>query len=144
MCINAPTAPPFTIDGEAWSALTFLGIFKSSDNGAQKDIKARLNKARGAFILLGNIWKSKEYRLKTKIRAYNSNAKSVLLYGSECCLCKICNIYWPNKLSNMELYMKTSSSNIPLRLRHRLRWFGHVLRMPNERLRKIALRWTTT
>ena len=64
---------------------------------------------------LQNIWKSKKIALKTKIKLYNSNVKSVILYGAECwrtveteinkvnafhnyCLRRICNIYWPNKI----------------------------------------------
>jgi uncharacterized protein YqhQ len=30
------------------------------------------------------IWKSSKYSLRTKMHIYNSNVKSVLLYGSEC------------------------------------------------------------
>jgi len=33
---------------------------------------------------LQNIWKSKQYTMKTKIKLHNSNVKSILLYGSEC------------------------------------------------------------
>ena len=126
----------------------------SSDNGAKKDIKARLNKARGSFSRLRNIWRSKQYSLKTKLKLYNSNVKSVLLYGSECwrivksdvakvnafhngCLRKICNIYWPQKISNVNLYRKTGCKNIALEIKsRRLRWLGHVLRMGPERIPK--------
>ena len=69
----------------------------------------------GCFQQLQNIWKSKKLALKTKIKLYNSNVKSVLLNGAECwrtveteinkvnafhnyCLRRICNIYWPNKI----------------------------------------------
>ena len=61
-----------------------LGSLISKDNGAQKDIKERLGKARYAFAKLHNIWNAKQYNLKTKLRLYNSNVKSILLYGSEC------------------------------------------------------------
>ncbi len=89
---------------------------------------------------------------------YNSNVKSVLLYGSEnCravktdmrrmevfhngCLRQICQIFWPNKISNNELYKKTGSWSIIKEITHRrLRWLGHVLTMEQDT--KIALRWT--
>ena len=163
MCINTPTVAPITIDGEPLECVedfSYLGSLISTEFGTQKDIKARLNKARGVFSQLRNIWKSKQYSLKTKLRLYNSNVKAVLLYGSECwrvtredmrkvdvfhnsCLCKICNIFWPNRISNEELCKKTGSSHMSLEIkRRRLRWLGHVLRMPNERLPKVALRWT--
>ena len=163
MFVNAPTASPITIIGEALESIedfTYLGSLISNDNGAHKDIQARLNIARGAFSRLRNIWKSKQYSLKTKIRLYNSNVKAVLLYGSECwrmkigdmrkvdvfhnsCLRKICNINWPNKIRNVELHKKTDSMNMSLEIKNRrLRWLGHVLRMPENRIPKVAMRWT--
>ena len=132
----------------------------SRDNSAQKDIKARLNKARCAFSRVKNIWKSKQYSLSTKVRIYNSNVKSVLLYGSECwrivkkdinkvnafhnsCLRRICNIFWPNKISNNDLYQKTGCTSMEQEIKkRRLRWLGHVLHMSPERIPKVALRWT--
>ena len=50
----------------------------------------------------------------------------------------ICNIYWHNKITNEELYKNTEGMN------HRLRWLGHVSRMPSDRIPNIALRWTPT
>lgn len=163
MCINTPTTQPITIDGESLKCaeeFPYLGSIISRESGTQKDIKTRLNKARGAFSQLRNIWKSKQYSLRTKVRLYNSNVKAVLLYGSECwrvtkqdmrnvdvfhnkCLRRICNIFWPNTISNEELYKKTGSSHMSLEIqKRRLRWLGHVFRMPNERTPKVALRWT--
>ena len=56
----------------------------SSEDGSKADIKSRIDKARVAFNSLQNIWKSKKLALKTKIKLYNSNVKSVLLNGAEC------------------------------------------------------------
>ena len=169
MFVNAPTASPITINGEALKCIedfTFLASLISNNNGAHKDIQACLNIAKGAFSRLRNIWKSRQYSLKTKIRLYNSNVKAVLLYGSECwritkddtrkvdvfhngCLRKICNIYWPNKILNVELHKKTDSMNMSLEIKNRrLLWLGHVLRMPENngclrnRKPKVAMRWT--
>ncbi len=51
--------------------------------------------------------------------------------------------FWPNKISNNELYKKTGSWSIIKEITHRrLRWLGHVLRMEQDRITKIALRWT--
>ena len=61
------------------------------------------------------------------------------------CLRKLCNIYWPNKISNAKLYELTGCCSIVQEIRiSRLRWLGHVLRMPAERVPKKALRWTPT
>ena len=86
MTINA-TPEPITIDNEILEEVedfTYLGSVLSKDNGAAKDIKARLSKARAAFAILQPIWKSNKYSLRTKIHLYNSSVKCVLLYGSEC------------------------------------------------------------
>ncbi len=86
--------------------------------------------------------------------------KSVFLYGSECwretqadvnklssfhngCLRKICKIFWPEIISNTNLYKRTNSLDIVMEIRRRrMRWLGHVLRMPQDNITKIALRWT--
>ena len=48
------------------------------------DVKSRINKARHAFAVLKPIWKSRKITLRTKMRLFNTNVKSVLLYSSEC------------------------------------------------------------
>ena len=123
MCVNATPDAPIIVNGETLDNVeefTYLGSLVSKDNATEKDIKARLGKAHGVFARLYTIWKSKQYSLKTKVRLYNSNVKSVLMYGSECwrvtvrdmkkinafhngCLRKICRIFWPEKISNREL-----------------------------------------
>ena len=59
------------------------------------------------------------------------------------CLRKICRIFWPNKISNADLYKKTKCQSVVLEIkRRRIRWLGHVLRMDQDRIPKVALRWT--
>ena len=61
------------------------------------------------------------------------------------CLRRTCNIFWPNKISNEDLYRRTNTSPISTQLqKHRLRWLGHVLRMAQDSIPKGALRWTPT
>lgn len=164
MRINSTTSTPhMQVNGEELEEVddfTYLGSVISKDNGVTKDIEARLNKARGTFTRLRNIWKSKQLSRKTKIKLYNSNVKSVLLYGSECwrvtqkdmgkvevfhnkCLRRICNIYWPNKVTNTDLYERTGCYSIVQEItKRRFRWLGHTLRMPQDEIPKVALRWT--
>ena len=154
-CINVNSEPLENVDN-----FIYLGSLISHDNGAQKDIQRRLGKARSTYARLQNIWKSNIYDLKTKIRLYNTLVKPVLLYGSECwrvtrndmktlssfhhsCLRRICRVFWPNKISNRDLYRTTGSSDVISEIRsRRLRWLGHVFRMPPGRIPKVALRWT--
>ena len=85
---------------------------------------------------------------------------SVLLYGAECwrmsendinrlssfhngCLRKISRIFWPAKISNIELHKQTNSTDMRTILkRKRWVWIGHVLRRPQENITRTALRWT--
>ena len=138
---------------------TYLGSVISNEDGAKADIETRINKARVAFKSLQNIWKSRKYNLKTKLKVYNSNVKTVLLYGSECwrvvqneitklnsfhngCLRKICRVFWPNIISNDNLYTKTKEKDLGTQIRiRRLRWLGHVFRMDTNRNPKKCLRW---
>ena len=166
MYVNATCTPtaPITANGdplEFVDEFTYLGsLISTEDNGAQKNIKARLGKVLGAFARLQSIWTSKQYSLKTKVRLYNSSVKSVLLCGSECwraiksdmsklesfhngCLRKICRIFWPNKISNRDLYRKTGCQSVVMEIkRSRIQWLGHVLRMGQARIPKVALHWT--
>ena len=98
----------------------YLGIIIDKHGGTYVDIKAMIVKARGAFIQLKNIWISKVLSLHTKIHLFNSNVKSVLLYGTEIwrttntttkqlqtfinnCLRRVLQIRWPNTISNSDL-----------------------------------------
>ena len=43
----------------------------------------------------------------------------------------ICNIFWPSKISNKDLYEKTGCHSVVMEIRkRRIRWLGHVPRMP--------------
>ncbi|XP_070549760.1 uncharacterized protein [Ptychodera flava] len=58
------------------------------------------------------------------------------------CLRRICRIFWPNKISNKELYKSTKNESLVIEIqRRRLRWLGHVFRMNQNRVPKTALRW---
>ena len=46
-------------------------------------------------------------------------------------------------IRNVELHKKTDSMNISLGIKNRtLRWLGHVLRMPENRIPTVVMRWT--
>ena len=50
------------------------------------------------------------------------------------CPCKICNIYYPDEIPDLELYKTLDSMNMSFEIKNRcrLRWPGHVLRMPSD------------
>ena len=103
------------LDGEALEEVdiyTYLGSVVRKDGGSDRDIQARVGKARTSFIILRPIWNAKYISTNTKLCIFNSNVKSVLLYGEETwrttkassnklqsfinrCLRHILEIYWP-------------------------------------------------
>ena len=116
MCINNTPIGPITVDGEPLEFVkdfTYLGSLISKDNGSQKDIKARLGKARCAFPKLRPIWKSKQYSLKTKIRLYNSNVNSLLLYGLIILWKVRTSVALPGSLASYTAVTFSSAGSIP-------------------------------
>lgn len=51
--------------------------------GTEADINKGLGLPRSAFSSLSNLWKSAHYSIKTKLRIFNINVISVLLYCFE-------------------------------------------------------------
>jgi hypothetical protein len=124
---------------------TYLGSVINREGGTEEDIKTRVQKARGAFVTLKNIWKSGQIKTKTKIRIFNSNVKSVLLYGAETwrttratnkklqvfinrCLRTILKLHWYDKTTNEELWERTGQRPIEQEIRQRRwKWKGHTV-----------------
>ena len=78
MRINTTNENPITVGGEQLEevdSFTYLGSVIDKEGGTDVDVGARIGKARAAFNMLGNIWKSKEIRTETKLRIFNSNVK---------------------------------------------------------------------
>ncbi|VDP44786.1 unnamed protein product [Schistosoma mattheei] len=117
-CIN-----PITTDGkdlEDVKTFTHLGSIVDEHGGSDADVKARIGKAKAAYLQLRNIWNSKQMSTNTKVRVFNTNVKTVQLYGVESwrttkaiiqkiqvfiqsCLRKILWIRWPDTISNNNL-----------------------------------------
>ena len=117
---------------------TYLGSIMNKRNVTVKDITNHLQKAKSSFVQRNKVWRSSKISEKTKIKIYHNNVASVLLYGAECwrvtqrdnqrlsgfhssCLRKICRIYWPQRITNKELYHRTGQRD------RRWRWLGHVI-----------------
>jgi len=112
---------------------TYLRSIISKDGGSdQGDIRVRIGKARTAFAISTPVWRSKVISRKTKLRIFNTNIKSVLLYGSETwivtkanstklqtfvnkCLRSIMGIHWPEVITNEELWTTTEQEGSTFR-----------------------------
>lgn len=58
----------------------YLGSKVKKEGRAAGDIKAMLQKAKYIFLVISQVWKSNINSIKTKIKIFNSNVKSVLLF----------------------------------------------------------------
>jgi hypothetical protein len=95
----------------------------------------------------------------TKLRIFNSNVKSVLLYTCESwlvskqvtnvlqtfvnrCLRRILKIYWPAVISNQQLWQTTKQEPTELEIKRRKwKWLGHILRRTQTAINRAALEW---
>lgn len=61
----------------------YIGSIIIVDGGVTEDVNKCINKAKRAFATLRPIWRSEESRAKTYFQIFESNVKSVLIYGCE-------------------------------------------------------------
>ena len=84
--MNTIANTPVTVGGEAIrevESFVYLGSVVDQQGGTDRDVTARVGKARAAFVMLKNIWASGGISMRTKLRIFISNVKSILLYGCE-------------------------------------------------------------
>ena len=92
-------------------------------------------------------------------RLFNSNVKSVLLYGCESwsltktsstklqtfintCLRKILGVSWPDRIRTEDLWKRTGQFSVMKEIgRRRWRWIGHTMRKPASCTARQALQW---
>ena len=138
---------------------TYLGSVINITGGTDEDVLARIPKAHSVFNTLASIWRSREITTTTKHRIFNSNVKSVLLYGSETwrmtektmsklqtfinrCLRRILDIYWPATISHANLWETTGQAPVRQEMTSRKwTWIGHTLGRPNYCIAQQALLW---
>ncbi|KAK2191066.1 hypothetical protein NP493_60g03025 [Ridgeia piscesae] len=162
MKANTKNNNPITMNGEPLEeteSFTYLGSTINKHGGTEEDVKARIRKARVAFIMLRTIWRAKQIKTNTKLRIFNSNVKAVLLYGSETwrstqktlkriqtfinkCLGRILHLKWTDKISNTTLWKMTKQLPIENEIKKRKwRWIGHTLRKPPNTITHQAITW---
>ncbi|VDP07018.1 unnamed protein product [Schistosoma margrebowiei] len=74
---------PITIDGEDLEdvkTFTYLGSIIDDHGGSDADVKARIGKARAAYLQLRNIWNSKQLSSNTKMDLTRSSLIIVSLF----------------------------------------------------------------
>jgi hypothetical protein len=140
---------------------TYLGSCISSDGSVADEVSARISKARIAFANLRHLWRQNGISLGLKGRVYQATVRSVLLYGCETwslraedlrrlqvfdhrCLRSMAGIGWHKRIRNEVIRKRvfgdaTGTSLEECIQHHKLRWLGHVLRMPSYRLPRKVL-----
>ena len=162
MTLNVQNPTPVKVEEDPLpytDQFTYLGSTVRHDGGAGSDIINRIGKARNAFRMLSPVWKSQQYKTHTKLKLYKSCVLSTLLYGSECWritekdisklssfhtknLRKIVRIFWPQIISNQDLFDECQQESIETTIaRRRWRWIGHILRKDQGSIPRVAVEW---
>ena len=162
MALNTTNTQLVQIDNEELpytDRFTYLGCIISKDGGTDLDIQSRLNKARNSLNMMNKGWRSSTYSTRTKLKLYHSCVLTTLLYGSECWrlmekdLSKLCTfhtkrlrhilrIFWPNVISNKDLFERCGTEPMAtILMRRRWSWIGHVTRQEAS-IAKTAMHWT--
>ncbi|VDP43064.1 unnamed protein product, partial [Schistosoma margrebowiei] len=139
--------------------ITYLVSIIDEHVGSDADEKAWIGKARAAYLQLRNIWNSKPLSANTKVRIFNTNVKTVLLYGAEIWrttkaitlkiqvfinsfLRKILQIRWPDTIRNNLLWERTNQIPAEEEIRRkRWEWIGYTVRKALNCITRQALTW---
>ena len=158
MSITANT--PVTVGGEPIrevESFIYLGSVVDQQGETDRNVTARINKARAALVMLKNIWASGGINMRTKLCVFNLNVKSILLYGCEtwrttptmqqqiqaffnASLRCIYKIQWQEKIRNEDLWERAGQEPVAKQiLRRKWGWIGHTLRKPASSTTRQAL-----
>nr|CAX82477.1 Retrovirus-related Pol polyprotein [Schistosoma japonicum] len=138
---NSESTDPIELNSqtlEEVDTFTYLGSIISEQGESDADVRARIGKARAAFLQLKNIWDSKQLSTNLKVRLFNSNVNTVILYGAETwrntsnilmtvqvfinkCLHRILNVCRPETVSNSLVWERTNQLPAEETIRKR-RW----------------------
>ena len=151
-------ASPITVNDQELGTVdsfAYLGSIMNSQLSIEQEIQARIGRAASTFNRLRDrAWLNKHLTLRRKCWIYDCCVVSTLLYGAETwttyvrhekrlnayhlrCLRRIMGINWWDKVTNEEMLKRAGSRSFFQSLKtRRMRWLGHLWRMPNGRLPK--------
>ncbi|VDP70155.1 unnamed protein product [Schistosoma mattheei] len=159
---NTENTDPITLDGETLEdveSFTYLASIIDEQESSDADVKARIGKATAEFLQLKNICNLKQFSTNIKVRIFNTNVRTALLYGTETwrttttnmkhvqvfinnCLRRILNIRWPDTISNSLLWERTNQLPGEEEIRkRRWEWIGHTSRKSSNCITSQALTW---
>ena len=150
--------PNITVNGQRLNTVhrfTYLGSTLSQNVTIDDEVNVRIARASSTFgRLYPNVWNRRGITIQTKLKVYRAVVLPTLLYACETwtvyqrharklnhfhitSLRKILGIKWQNKIPDTVVLTKAGLPSIfTLLMQSQLRWAGHVVRMPDERLPK--------
>lgn len=148
---------PISSRGAVVESFKYLGSFLSNNCSIEREIQNRIKQASSSFSRLrGRVFQNKDLNLHTKISVYLAVVITTLLYSCEAwtlyschlrmleafhirCLQCILGISWRDRVPHTEILCKTNCVSMETTVaQHHLRWLGHVIRMPKDRLSRMA------
>ncbi len=153
---------PFIIDGkkvEEVANFTYLGSVVSSNGDAERDVFCCIGKASAVFQRLRPIWNSPSLSLQIKLRLLATIVVPAATYACETwkmtetiarkldvfhlrCLRRILKITYRDHITNMEVYRRAYTQPLSVTVtERRFRFAGHILRLPDHRILKMAISW---
>ncbi|KAI8494385.1 hypothetical protein Bbelb_276110 [Branchiostoma belcheri] len=143
------------------STFNYLGSTVSRTGDLKPEIDRRRGLAAAAIQALWRpLWKHRHISLGTKLRVYNAAVVSILLYGAETwplsntlaarldgfdsrCLRRILGVRWLNHLPGTELRQRNQQPPASrVAAMRRVRWYGHVLRLPPDHPTRAILNFS--
>ena len=137
---------------------TYLGSVLSSDYALTNEVYRRIGLASAAFGKLSRrVFKNHNLNLHTKRAVYQAVCLSILLFGCEAwalyrpqfrkleafhgtCVQDILGVKWYDRVPRAESRERLGVSSLEeIILKRQLRWFGHVVRMSEDRLPRKVL-----
>ncbi|VDO65185.1 unnamed protein product [Schistosoma margrebowiei] len=123
-------------------SFTYLGSIIDEQEGSDINVKATIGKARTASLQLKNILNSKQLQTNIKVRIFNTNVKTVLLYGVETWRTTTTTINKPDTNSNSLLWERTNQLPAEEEIKkRRWKWIKHTLRKSSNCITSQALTW---
>jgi hypothetical protein len=152
------TEPDIMVHGKRLNVVnkfTYLGSTLSQNATIDDEVDIRIARASASFGRLGaKVWNRRGISTDTKLKVYKAVVLPTLLYGCESwtvyqrhakklnhfhttCLRKLLNVHWQDKVPDTEVLRRAASSSVYTTLMQcQIRWAGHVVRMPDNRIPK--------
>ena len=145
---------------EEVGSFKYLGSFVAANGGVEEDVRQRVGEGCKTMGVLNGLFKCRSLHMEVKRGLYEGVVVPTVLYGAESwglkvqernrlnvfemrCLRSMCGVTRMDRVRNDEVRRR---SGVKTELAERvdesvLRWFGHVMRMSEERLTKRV--WST-